>query len=126
MKLVKLLAVAAVLAVAGSAYAAEAAAEAPKKAGRTKGLRGKIVKVEDGKITVKTMARGTTESKEVTVATDDKTVVTLDKKEAKVADLKVDMYVHVTPAEGTATKISAMTKAPEPRKPKADQPKPAE
>jgi len=112
MKLVKLLAIAAALAVAGSAYA-EDAADAPKKGGRQKGLRGKVVKVDGSNVVITTHARGEKEAKEVTVATDEKTVVTIDKKEAKVADLKADMFVHVSPAEGTATKISAMTKMPE-------------
>jgi outer membrane lipoprotein-sorting protein len=76
-----------------------------------KGLRGKIVKVDGVNVTVKT-GRGET-AKEVVVATDDKTVVTVDEKAATVADLKEGMYVKVTPAEGTATEIKAMTKRPE-------------
>ena len=64
------------------------------------------------------------EPKEVTVATDDKTVVTLDDKDAKLADLKADMFVRITPATGTAEKVNAFTKAPErKRKPKEDAPK---
>ncbi len=82
-------------------------------AATTPTLRGQITKVDGAKITVKVQGRGpNAEAKEVEVATDEKTVVTLDEKEAKVADLKADMYVTVTPAEGTATKIVATTKAP--------------
>jgi hypothetical protein len=64
-------------------------------------LCGTVVKVDGANVVVK--AGGN----EVTVVTDDKTVVTLDGKEAKVADLKADMHVVVTPAEGTATEIKA-------------------
>ena len=76
-------------------------------------LSGTVVKVEDGKVTVKAY------DKEVVVATDDKTAVTVDGKEAKVADLKAGMAVVVTPAEGTAAKIEATTpkvKAPKTEK----------
>jgi hypothetical protein len=102
MKLAKLLAVVAVVAMVGSIVMAQDAPAA-------RGLRGTIVKVEGANVIVKTMARGTTEAKEVTVATDDKTAVTVDGKEAKLADLKAGMRVNVTPAEGTATKIAAST-----------------
>ena len=112
MKVAKLLAVVAVLGIAGSAFAQ----------GRTgrgdpnlRPLVGQIVKVEEGKITVKpTMVRpGGDANAVVVVTTDDKTVVTLDEKEAKVADLKAELYVTVTPREGLATKIVATTKKPE-------------
>jgi len=75
-------------------------------------LRGKVVKVEGTNVVVKTYV------KEVTVATDDKTKVTIDGKEAKVADLKAGMHVVVTPAEGTATEIKATSpvEKPEPSK----------
>jgi len=73
-------------------------------------LHGKVVKVDGANVVVKTYL------KEVTVATDDKTVVTLDGKEAKVADLKAGMYVVVTPAEGIATEIKATS-------PKVEMPK---
>jgi hypothetical protein len=74
-------------------------------------LHGKVVKVEGASVVVKTYL------KEVTVATDDKTVVTLDGKEAKVADLQAGMYVVVTPAEGVATEIKATSpKVEEPAK----------
>jgi len=73
---------------------------------RTRGLMGKIVKVEGTNVVVGTRQEdGTT--KETTVATDDKTEITVDRKAAKLADLKADMMVSVTPATGTATRISA-------------------
>jgi hypothetical protein len=104
MKLAKVLAAVAVLGFVGMAMAQEAPKEKPK------GLYGKIVKVEGTDVTVKTMARRGTEGKEVVVKTDDKTVVTIDGKDAKFADLKEGYFVRVTPAEGTATKIAARTK----------------
>ena len=64
-------------------------------------LQGKVVSVQDTNVVVKAA------KKEVTVATDDKTTVTIDGNEAKVADLKAGMHVTVTPAEGTATEIVA-------------------
>jgi len=85
-----------------------------------KTLKGTVVKVdEQGVVTVKV------EDKEVTVTTDDKTAVTIDSKEAKVADLKADMTVVVTPAEGTATKIEAtspVTTLPAEEQPAEEQP----
>jgi hypothetical protein len=64
-------------------------------------LHGVVVKVEGANVVVKAVG------KEVTVATDDKTVVTLDGNAAKVGDLKAGMHVVVTPAEGIATEIKA-------------------
>jgi len=75
-------------------------------------LKGVVVKVDGAKVTVKT-GKGD-EAKDVVVTTDDDTKVTIDKKEAKVADLKEGMRVIVTPAEGTAKKIVAYT--PKPKK----------
>jgi len=78
-------------------------------------LAGTVVKVEEAKVTVKAGEQ------EVVVVTDDKTVVTVDGKEANVADLKAGQEVVVTPAEGTATKIEATT--PKVEAPKAETPK---
>jgi len=94
MKAARLLAMAAVVGFVGSALLA-AEGDAPKKE-RPKGVYGKILKVADKSITIKTMVKGG-EGKELTVAVDDKTVVTVDKKEAKLADLKADMVCFVTP-----------------------------
>jgi len=123
MKVAKLLALAAVLGMAGFAMAQDAPKEAPKKT-RTPGLRGKIVKVEGTNVTISQRARGGGEAKEVTVDAS-AAAVTLDGKEAKVADLKADMFVTITPETGKAEKITAFTKMPERKKP-ADTPKPAE
>ena len=66
-------------------------------------LAGVVVKVEEAKVTVKAGEQ------EVVVVTDAKTAVTVDGKEAKVADLKAGQKVVVTPVEGIATKIKAHT-----------------
>ena len=83
------------------AYAADPP-PADKKADekKAKNLRGEVVKVDGNKITIKT------KDKEVVVVTDDKTQVTIEGTAGKLADLKVGQNVVVTPAEGTATKIS--------------------
>ncbi len=120
MKVAKLLALAVVLGMVGVAMAAE---DAPKKA-RPAGIMGKIVKVDGTNIVIAKRTRGSKDTTEVTVATDAKTVVTLDRKEATLADLKADMFVFVTPETGTAAKVSAMTKMPEHKKKPKDAPKP--
>jgi hypothetical protein len=66
-------------------------------------LHGTVVKVEGTNVVVKTAKA------EATVATDEKTVVTIDGQKATVAELKAGMRVTVIPAEGTATKIRAMS-----------------
>ena len=112
----KLFAVVAVLTVAGLVRAALAAdAPAPAK------IHGKIVSVsDDGKITVK-MGRGDTAT-EVVVTTDASTKVTLDDKDAKVSDLKKDMFiVKVVGDEGKpAAEVHATTKRPQRPAPPAD------
>jgi len=110
MKAAKLLALMTVVALVGVAVIAQDTATRPRG---PRGLRGQIVKVEAGKITVKPMVRPGGEAREdVVVTTGEKTTVTIDEKEAKVADLKADMWVVVTPMEGTAEKIVASTKPP--------------
>jgi len=117
MKLTALLA-AVVVASVSFAFAADDAKPAHKP---FDGVRGKITKVDGASITVSTMNRETKETKDVVVATDDKTVVKIDGKEAKVADLKADMFVKITPATGTAATVDAFTKMPS-HKPKGDAP----
>src|SRR3954469_5276451 len=92
-------------------YAADPPA-ADKKADdkKAKNIRGEVVKIEGNKVTIKN------KDKEIVVVTDDKTQVTIEGNAGKVADLKVGQKVVVTPAEGTATKISV---------PKAKEKKPA-
>jgi len=70
---------------------------AEKKAG--KALHGSVVKVDGDKLTIKA------KEKETVVATDANTKVTIDGKDAKLADLKEGQVVTVTPAEGTAQTI---------------------
>lgn len=71
---------------------------------------GTLVKVTGTNLVVKTMARGTAEAKEVTVATNDKTQFTVDGEPGKLADLKVDMRITASPAEGPAERVRATTK----------------
>jgi hypothetical protein len=70
---------------------------------RSRGLNGMIVKVDGKNVVVNSRAGG--ETKEVTVATDEKTKVFVEDKPAKLEDLKADMFVTVLPESGTATKI---------------------
>ena len=96
----------AVLAVAFVASVVYAEAEAPKAAT----LEGKVLKAADDKGVVQVLPAGKTDEKDaVAVTTNDKTVVTLDGKEAKVADLKVGLAVVVTHVEKVASKIEAKT-----------------
>jgi hypothetical protein len=97
MKGARLLAALAVVGlVFGTVYGAEKDAKPEVKA-----LAGKVVKVDGVKVVVKAG------DKDVTVTTDKDTKVTVDGKDAKVGDLKADMSVTVTPAEGVALKIEA-------------------
>ena len=81
-----------------------AKADKPAKAA---GLRGKVVKVDGLNLVVTTGKKG--QETEKTVATDDKTVVTIEGKEGKLADLKAGQVVRITPDTGTATKIEVPT-----------------
>ena len=105
MKLANLLAAVAVLGFVSYVLADDTPTTKPHH----DGIGGKIVKIDGTNIVIKTRAHGDVESKEVTVATDDKTVFTLDGKDAKLADMKEGLWVRVTPAQGTATKVSAKT-----------------
>lgn len=101
-----LVAVLAVAFVASVVYAEAEAIEAPKAAT----LEGKVLKAADDKGVVQVLPAGKTDEKDaVAVTTNDKTVVTLDGKEAKVADLKVGLAVVVTHVEKVASKIEAKT-----------------
>lgn len=101
--LMTMLAVVAILGVVGGvALAAEGDAPVVKT------LKGVVVKVDvkdDGTGTV-TVAVGRGDAKkEVAVAVDAKTVVTIEGAAGKVADLKAGQHVVVTPDTGTATRI---------------------
>jgi hypothetical protein len=115
MKLANVLAAVAVLGLA--CYVLAEDTPAPKH----KHLGGQIVKIDGTNLVISVKHKGE-DAKEVTVATDDKTVFTLDGKDAKLADLQKDYWVHVTPADGTATKVDAFTKKPEHKKPAGDKP----
>jgi hypothetical protein len=92
----------AVLAILAMVSAVNAADDAPKPK-NNKGLRGKVVKVDGTNLVISSGKKG--EEKEVTVATDAKTVVTIEGKEGKLADLTAGQRVVVTPPTGTAEKI---------------------
>jgi hypothetical protein len=102
--------VAAVLAVVAILCAVQTASAAKKP----KALKGQVVKVDGTNLVIKSGKKG--EQKEVTVATDAKTVVTIDGKEGKLADLQEGQRVSITPETGTAETITAM--APKPKKQK--------
>ena len=97
------------LLIAGLAGVSEAAKE--------KHLKGQISAIDGAKITI--TSGGKKNPKTVEITTDDKTTVSRDEKDAKVADLKVGDYVMVSPLTGTATHIEASTTKPEKKKPKA-------
>jgi RNase P/RNase MRP subunit p29 len=105
-----LLVVGVVLSLAGIALS-EAPKEAPKdRPARPRGLFGTLVKVDGTNLVIKTRARGSEEAKEVTVATNDKTEFVVDGEAGKLADLKAEMRVYVTPETGTAEKVRATNK----------------
>ena len=103
----------AVLAILAMVSAVNAADDAPKPK-NNKGLRGKVVKVDGTNLVITSGKKG--EEKEVTVATDAKTVVTIEGKEGKLADLTAGQRVVVTPPTGTAEKIEVPM--PKPKTPK--------
>jgi hypothetical protein len=83
------------------------ATKADKAAKKDKGLTGVVVSVQGSSLKIKSKGK---EGTELTVATDDKTVVEIDGKAGKLADLAAGQKVVITPATGTATKIAATTK----------------
>jgi len=100
MKAAMLLALVAVLGMVGFCVAEDA----------PKCLAGTVVKVDGANVTVRVVDKeAVVATREVVVATDKKTAVTVDGAEAKVADLKAGMAVTVTPDTGTAAKIVATT-----------------
>jgi hypothetical protein len=103
----------AALAIVGMVSVSAVRAEDPKpvtpkpakadKPAKGTGIRGKVVKVDGTNLVVTTGKKG--QETEKTVVTDDKTVVTIEGKEGKLADLKAGQVVRITPDTGTATKI---------------------
>ena len=92
-------------------------AQAKMPADGSKPIKGQIVSVAADGTSVVVMTLGK-KGTEVTVTTDKDTKVTIDGAEAKLADLKKDQWVVVTPGIGLATSIKASTKKPE-KKPAA-------
>jgi hypothetical protein len=117
MKTVKLLAMVAVVGLVSYALVA-AEGDAPK---RPAGLRGVITAVAgaDGILTIKKMAKEEADRVEVKVLTNADTKVTIEDKDAKVADLKADMRVLITPEDAGKDKAAVTIKVMPPRKPKA-------
>jgi hypothetical protein len=99
----KLCAALAVLMFTGIAGAAE------KDAGKTKGqvLDGQVVKVEEGKLTLKS-GKGD-KVKEAVVATTDKTQVLVNGLPGKLADVKAEQVVRVKHTENVAARIQIDT-----------------
>src|SRR6476660_8917088 len=104
-KLLAVLAVAVMTSAAVPAMAADDKPATPAKADKAskKALKGSIVKVDGTKLVIS--AGKKSDPKEVTVETDDKTVVTVEGQPAKLADLKPGQKVVVTPETGTAQTI---------------------
>lgn len=102
----KLLAALAIVAVVGVSYAEDAAPAAPAPAHKADmaARHGKITAVDAAAKTITIQAK---DGQPQTVATDDKTEITLDGKPATFADLKAGLFTQVTPDTGTATKIVA-------------------
>jgi hypothetical protein len=93
----------ALVAVVGVVSAFAFAADPATKPAGTEGV---FVKVVGAKLVM------TVKDKEATILTDDKTVVTLDGKDAKLADLKAGMTLVVTMTDAaapTAAKVEAKT-----------------
>ena len=90
-------------AAAGTVQAADPAAPAKPAKVKKPGIKGDVVKVDGNKLVI---SSGKKDAKaELTIATDDKTVVMIEGKEAKLTDLKPGQKVTITPETGTATKI---------------------
>ena len=104
----------AVLAIAMMTTAAPAQDKPEKKKAKKPTLQGTVVKVEGNKLVV--LAGKKADAKEVTVETDDKTVVMVEGQAAKLADLKAGQRVTVTPDTGTAKRIAV----PKPKAKKND------
>jgi prolyl oligopeptidase PreP (S9A serine peptidase family) len=79
------------------------------QASRPAGVMGSIVKVDGSNIVVSVRQRGA-EATEKTVATDSKTEFVVDAEAGKLADLKPEMRVVITPETGTAVKVVAHTR----------------
>jgi hypothetical protein len=101
----------AVLAIVMMVSAAVHAADEAKPAKKPKALRGTVIKVDGTNLVINSAKKGE-DKKEVTIATDAKTVVTIEGKEGKLADLHEGQKVAITPDTGTAEKIEVPTPKP--------------
>src|SRR4051812_7312548 len=106
-KLLAALVVAVMTSAALPAMAADDKPATPEKADKAakKPLKGSVVKVDGTKLVIS--AGKKSDPKEMTIETDDKTVITVDGTAAKLADLKPGQKVTISPESGTATKIEA-------------------
>jgi hypothetical protein len=93
----------AVLAIVMMVSAAVHAADEAKPA-KKKPLKGTVIKVDGANLVINAAKKGE-DKKEVTIVTDAKTVVTIEGKEGKLADLHEGQKVAITPDTGTAEKI---------------------
>jgi hypothetical protein len=106
-----LMAAGVVLTLAGMALcqASRPARSTSGPASRPASRMGTVVKVDGANIVVSVRQRGA-EPKEETIATDSKTEILIDAEPAKLADLKAEMRVTITPDTGTATKVSVRSR----------------
>ena len=104
-----LMAMAAMMVVMGLAGFTQAADAAKAKSHTHKGL---FVKADATELTYKGVKAP---NKEHTIKVDDKTKVTLEGKDAKLADLKADNYLVIVDEGGLATSIEASLMAPPPK-----------
>jgi hypothetical protein len=88
------------------------AGDAMAKGAGNHGLRGKIVSVTGNSVVIQSHGKKDGKST-MTVVTDANTVITIDGKSSKVSDLTAGLFVRVSPSEGTANIISAMSTKPE-------------
>jgi hypothetical protein len=99
----KVLTVLAIAMMTAAVPAADKPAKGEKGAKKAAGLKGTVVKVDGSKLVISSGKKA--EAKEVTVETNDKTVITVEGQTAKLADLKPGQKVVISPETGTAEKI---------------------
>jgi hypothetical protein len=102
MKTVQQIALALVLVAVGVLATAAAFADDAKPE-----RKGVVIKIEEKQITLRAKKPGVADVITIVVPIDDKTTVTLDGAESKIADLKLGYQVTATPIDGTATTITA-------------------
>jgi ferric-dicitrate binding protein FerR (iron transport regulator) len=102
----KLATVLAVVLLLGGSAVVDAAAKPAKgdKAAKKADRRGEVVKVDGTKLVI------SKDAKETTIETNEKTVVIVEDKEVKIADLKPGQKVRVSPETGVAEKIEVRAK----------------